>query len=307
MMGYDPATLSQLYIFNTAPNTTRTSIWMAGGAPAADSSGNIYVITANGVFDVTNSTAPNNDYGDSFLKLTSSLTVSQYFTPADQSTDNLIDNDFGSGGTAVVVDLPANGSLPNHLVMGGGKDGYLCLLNRDAMGGYSSTNSGAVQLLDLGNGIFGTPAYWNSSFYLAGASGHIQQYVLNSSTYTINASPASTSAAIYHFPGATPSITAKPDNSNAILWSLDNSQYCTPGSSGCGSAILHAYDATNLGTEFWNSSQGTGNAAGFAVKFTVPTVANGKVYVGTRGNDSQTTGNTPTIPGELDVYGLLPN
>jgi hypothetical protein len=306
MMGYDPSSLSQLYTLNTAPNAGEASIWMSGGAPAADASGNIYVITANGDFDVTNSTAPNNDYGDSFLKLTNSLTVSQYFTPADQSTDNLLDHDFGSGGTAVVVDLPANGSLPYHLVIGGGKDGYLCLLNRDAMGGYSSTNSGAVQMLNSGFPVFGTPAYWNWSFYLAGLGGPLQQYTLSSSTYAINSSPASSSATIYPFPGATPSITTKPDNSNAILWALDNSQYCTPGSSGCGPAVLHAYNPLNLATEFWNSSQGTGNTAGFAVKFTVPTVANGKVYVGTRGNDSQTVGNTPTIRGELDVYGLLP-
>jgi hypothetical protein len=307
MIGYDPATLAQLYVFNTAPNFGQTSIWMAGGAPAADSSGNIYVITANGYFDATDSTPPNNDYGDSFLKLTNNLTVSQYFTPADQSNDNLVDNDFGSGGTAVVVDLPTNGSHPNHLVIGGGKDGYLCLLNRDSLGGYSATNSGAVQLLNLGSGIFGTPAYWNWSFYLAGIDGHLQQYTLNSSTYTINSSPTSSSATIYGFPGATPSISTKPDNSNAILWALDATQYCTHESPGCGPVVLHAYDATNLSTEFWNSSQGTGNAAGLPVKFTFPTVANGKVYVGTRGNDSQQSGTTATIPGELDVYGLLPN
>jgi hypothetical protein len=307
MMGYSATTLSQLSVFNAAPNDSQAGIWMGGGAPAADSSGNIYVITGNGGFDANSSTAPNNDYGDSFLKLTASLAVSQYFTPADQATDEGQDHDFGSGGAAVVVDLPTNGTYPNHLAIGGGKDGYLCLLNRDALGGYSATNSGAVQLLDLGNGIFGTPAYWNWSFYLAGIGGHLQQYTLSSSTYTINASPTSASPSTYGFPGATPSITAKPDNSNAILWALDDSQYCTLQSGGCGPAVLHAYDATNLGTEFWNSTQGTGNAAGFAVKFVVPTVANGKVYVGTRGNDSQQVGNTPTILGELDVYGLLPN
>lgn len=307
MMGFSATDLSHLSTFNTTPNAGQGGIWMGGGAPSADTSGNLYVITGNGNFDATSSTPPNNDYGDTFLKLANNLTVSQYFTPADESTDNTNDADFGSGGTSVVVDLPAKNSLPNHLVLGGGKDGYLCLLNRDAMGGYSGTNSGAVQMLNFGNGIFGTPAYWNSSFYLAGEAGKLQQFVLNSSTYQLNGSPASTSVMQYGFPGTTPSISTRPDNTNAIIWTLDNSQYCTVQSPGCGPAVLHASDPTNLATEFWNSSQGSGNAAGLAVKFTVPTVANGKVYVGTRGNDTQGTGNTDTIPGELDVYGLLPN
>ena len=307
VMGFEAATLSHLYTFNSTPNAGGGGIWMGGGAPAADAAGNLYVITGNGNFDATSSTVPNNDYGDSFLKLTKNLTVSQYFTPADQAADNINDNDFGSGGTAVVVDLPANGMLPNHLVVGGGKDGYLCLLSRDALGGYSQTNQGAVQMLNFGNGIYGTPAYWNWSFYLAGWVGHLQQYTLNSSTYTINASPSSSSSLTFDFPGSTPSISVRADNSNAIVWALDNSLYCTLQSPGCGPTVLHAYDATNLGTELWNSSQGSGNTAGLAVKFTVPTIANGKVYVGTRGNDTQQAGNTDTIPGELEVYGLLPN
>ena len=307
VMGFDASTLSHLYTFNTTPNVSRAGIWMGGGAPSADSSGNLYVITGNGGFDASNSTAPNNDYGDSFLKLTNSLTVSQYFTPADQASDGANDVDFGSGGTSVVVDLPANGNLPTQLVVGGGKDGYLCLLNRNALGGYSATNTGAVQMLNFGNGIFGTPAYWNWSFYLAGQGGKLQQFTLNSSTYTINTSPTSTTSIAYSFPGTTPSISSKPDNSNAIVWALDNSLYCTPQSPGCGATVLHAYDATNLGNELWNSSEGAGNTAGLAVKFTVPTIANGKIYVGTRGNDTQQTGNPHTIPGELDVFGMLPN
>jgi outer membrane protein assembly factor BamB len=92
--------------------------------------------------------------------------------------------------------------------------------------------------------------------------------------------------------GATPSVSASSGSANGIVWALDNSAYGTPCCSN-GPAVLHAYDATNVGTELWNSTQGSGNAAGNAVKFTVPTVANGKVYVGTRS--------------ELSVYGLLPN
>jgi hypothetical protein len=96
-----------------------------------------------------------------------------------------------------------------------------------------------------------------------------------------------------------------PDFSNGIVWALDNHTYCTNQASACGPAVLHAYDATNLATELWNSTQGSGNAAGYAVKFTVPTIANGKVYIGTRGNNIGGADNSTSTPGELDVYGLL--
>ena len=105
---------------------------MSGGAPSADSNNNLYMITGNGAFDVTNTTGPTNDYGDSFLKLTPNLTVSSYFTPSDQANDNASDVDFGSGGAAILVDQPL--SPTPRLVIGGGKDGYLYLLNRDNLG-----------------------------------------------------------------------------------------------------------------------------------------------------------------------------
>ena len=102
-------------------------------------------------------------------------------------------------------------------------------------------------------------------------------------------------------------MSSTASNTNGIVWALDNSQYCTNESSSCGATVLHAWDATNLSTELWNSSQGSGNTAGNAIKFTVPTVANGKVYVGTRGNNAGGADNSTSTPGELDVYGLKPN
>ena len=108
---------------------------MSGGAIAADASNNLYFITGNGTFDASSSSAPNNDYGDSFLKLTSGLSVAQYFTPSDQATDFTNDADFGAGGAAVLVDIPENGTNPTQLVIGGGKDGTLYVLNRNSMGG----------------------------------------------------------------------------------------------------------------------------------------------------------------------------
>ncbi len=300
VMGYNASTLTQASVLNVTPNVHYGGIWMGGGAPAADSSNNLYLITANGIFDLTNTLGPTNDYGDSFLKLTSSLSVSQYFTPSDQANDNANDADFGSGGAAILVDQPSG--PVQHLVIGGGKDGYLYLLNRDAMGGLGDSN--AWQRFNFGSEIFSTGAFWNNTFYMAGVGGHLQAFSFNTSTGKINALNVSQSSASFGFPGSTPSVSAS-GTTNGVVWALDNGNYCTDQSGGCGPAVLHAYDGANVHTELWNSTLGTGNAAGNAIKFTVPTVANGKVYVGTRGNNSGGTTSSTTIPGELDVYGLL--
>jgi hypothetical protein len=304
IISYNASNLSQVHVLNVSPNVGYGGIWMSGAAPAADSSGHLYVITGNGISDATNSSAPNNDYGDSFLQITGVLTVSSYFTPSDHSLDNANDNDFGSGGSALVLNL-TSGSL-KHLVIGGGKDGTLYLLNGDAMGGLGDSN--ARQYFNISTFIFSTGAFWNNSFYIAGAyGGFLLSYSFDTSTNLFNTAVSSQSGSSYGFPGSTPSISALGASTNGIVWALDNSQYCTPESPGCGPAVLRAYDATNLADELWNSAMSPGDAAGYAVKFAVPTIANGKVYVGTRGNNTGGSYGSTTVSGELDVYGLKPN
>jgi putative Ig domain-containing protein len=304
LMGYNASNLSQSYVLNVDPNSNDGGIWMSGGAPAADASGNLYLITGNGGFDANSTSAPNNDYGDSVLKLTGSLAVSSYFTPSDQQNDEMTDTDFGAGGAAVLLDLPANGSNPTQFVAGGGKDGALYLLNRASLGGYG--DSGAWEKVGpLSSGIYATPAFWNNTLYLALRYGSLQAFPLNTSTYMLPQTPASTSSAGFGIVGATPSVSAMPDGTNGIVWALDNSQFCTNQAPSCGPTVLHAFNPGNLGQEYWNSGTTGANIAGNAVKFTVPTVANGKVYVGTRGNNTGGADNSTTVPGELDVYGLL--
>ena len=246
------------------PNVHYGGIWMGGGAPSADSNNNLYHITGNALFDVTNASAPNTDYGDSFLQLSSSLAVTFYFTPFDQSSDNANDIDFGAGGAAVVLNLTF-GTL-KRLVIGGGKDGSLYLLNGDAMGGLGDSN--ARQHFNIGTGIFVTGAFWNNNFYIAGVSGPLLSYSFNSSTNLFNTSIASQSSTSYGFPGASPSVSSL-GSSNGIVWALDNRNYCTLQSPGCGPAVLHAYNATALSSDLWNSSMVSADAAGNAVKFTV--------------------------------------
>jgi hypothetical protein len=286
-------------VWNSTPNAVSTEcyahseggIWMSGGAPAADSSNNLYFLTGNGSFDADTG---GSNYADSTIKLSTSgsLHVTDYFTPDNQCSLATHDMDHGSGGAAILVDQPS-GPVP-HLLIGGGKFGTLFLVNRDNMGGYNSGSNNVVQSLSLGlKGIFATGAFWNNCFYIAPVTGHLNQYTFNTVTGQFSSLVSHSSPSSYGFPGSTPSVSSVGSSTNGIVWALDNSQYCTPDSPGCGPTVLHAYDASNVSTELWNSTQGTGNSAGNAVKFTVPTVANGKVYVPTRS--------------ELTVYGLLPN
>ena len=295
---YNGTAFTQSAAFNSTPNAGRGGIWMSGAAPAVDSSGNLYVSTGNGPFDANSPTPPNNDYGDSLLQLTKSLGVNQYFTPTDQLADYNGDQDFGAGGAAVLADLPFGGGVTHALVCGG-KDGTLYVLNRDLLGGFGDMF--AVQTIALGNPIFSTASLWNGNVYIAPTGGALVAYQFTSAT--ANFGLVSMSAHSYQFPGATPSVSAS-GTQNGVVWALDNSSYCTEQSTSCGPAVLHAYDATDLATELWNSSTNPLDVAGNAVKFTVPTVANGRVYVGTRGNNAGGADGSTSTPGELEIYGL---
>jgi hypothetical protein len=294
----------------TTPNAANGGIWMAGGAPSADAAGHLYLIASNGQFDVTNTTPPNNDYGDSFLALvaggTNGLMVASYFTPSDESTDFPTDADAGSGGAAMVV----NNSSGQPLVIGGGKDGTLYVLNGSALGGFGDAN--AVESFSLGTpagpvNLFSTGAFWNNNFYIAAGGMPLKSFPFNPAAATpITQAWSSQAPNVLGFPGATPSVSAS-GTSNGVVWLLETGTYCTNGAQKCAPAVLHAYDANNLASELWNSTLVSADAAGFAVKFTVPTVANGKVYVGTRGNNLGGVDTSTSAPGELDVYGLKPN
>jgi hypothetical protein len=310
VVGYSTSNLTRVAVYNAAPNAVsgfsycRAGIWMSGGAPAFDSSHNMYVVTGNGAFDGTS------DFGNSFLKLStaSGLTRVDSFTSYDQADLDRKDLDVGAGGAVVLVDLPA-GTAVQHLVVGGSKGGILYVLNRDNLGGYRQGSGGgdnAVQEFSLNTRNFSTPAMWQNTLYIAGIGAPLRAFALNTTTGRFDPTPTSQSSATFGYPGATPSISSS-GSTNGIVWAIDSSKSGTwnGGSAPAGAAVLHAYDATNLAKELWNSSIAPGDAAGYAVKFTVPTVTNGKVYIGTRGND--TTQGSGTIFGEVDVYGLSHN
>ena len=243
---------------------------------------------------------PTNDYGDTFLQLSKTLQVTSWFTPTDQASDYANDLDFGSGGAAIVVNVGTASVL-----IGGGKDGQLLTCSTAALS--------VVQAIPKPRSISmwarafnSTAAFWNNTLYLAPNTQPLQAYAFNpplaGSTRVTSQSPTSFGGL-----GSTPSVSASAAASNGIVWVIDSKNYCLANSLGCGPSILRAYDAANLATELWNSSLVSADTAGNAVKFTVPTIANGKVYVGTRGNNIGGVFGSTTISGELDVYGLKPN
>ena len=293
VMAYNANTLTQTAVYNATPNATRGGIWMSGAGPAIDSTGNVYLSTGNGTFDADSTS--NDDFGDTVVKLNSSaLSVLDWFTPFDQSTLEVNDTDLAAGGLLL---LPDQSSGPSHLLVATSKEGMLYLLNRDSMGNFCGVcvaDTNTVQAFKATNAFFSTPAFWQNGLYLAGISDNLVRFSFTAGAGTpFNPNPTTQSSNTFGFPGATPSISSQ-GASNGIVWAIDSHDFGPPHATGPGPAILHAYDATNLATELWNSSQAAGNRdqAGNAVKFTVPTVANGKVYIGTRT--------------EVDVYGLLP-
>ena len=299
VMGFSASTLALQSKFNSSPDGGLAGIWMSGGAPAADSSNNLYVMTGNGTFDANTGGA---DFGSTYLKLSSGLTVADWFTPHNQDTLSSGDVDVGAGGTALL--------FGQNLLVGAGKSGTFYVLNRSNMGHFNaSSDAAAVQTWTAGR-AFSTPAFWNNTMYYFGVNFGSQQvgvaYAFNTGTGLFNTTPVSQTTTGFRFPGATPSVSSN-GASNGIVWAINSNPYCTPQSSSCGPAVLHAYSATNLATELWNSAQTSGDAAGNAVKFTVPTVANGKVYVGSRGNNTGGLNSSTSMAGQFDVYGLKPN
>ena len=275
-------------IFNDTPNGSQGGIWESGAPPSVDANGNIYVASGNGTFDGVSG------WGDTLLKLRPAsvgLTVLDSFTPYDQATLDSFDLDFGSGGVLLLPDS-AGTSLHPHLAIAVGKEGKLYLVDRDNLGEYSPPPGPdkVVNTLALLSGIFATPAYWQGSIYVANKQDVLRAFSLAAlANGAQSPAPTSSSTEIFGFPGVTPAISAN-GSSNGIVWVLDASGY--QANNGAGQpAVLHAYDTTNLANELYNSTQRSGDTAGNAVKFTVPAVIDGKVYVGT-----QT---------ELSVYGLI--
>jgi hypothetical protein len=279
------------------PNGDLGDVWQAGNSITVDGNGNMYVVTGNGTFDSKLNSAGfpvNGDYGDSIVQFAFDpnssptnqningygLKVVGYFTPSNQQYLSDQDLDLGSGGIVLLPAGAGSAATPDLLVQGG-KQGTVYVMNRDALPGFNPNGDQVAQEAPgLFSTLYSTPAWFNGQLYYAAVSGHAEAFSLTNGQ--LSTAPSSISADTFGYPGATPTISAN-GTSNGIVWMIAN-----------GSNELRAYDAANLGHELYNSDQASGgaDALGAAVKFSVPTVADGHVFVGTQNS--------------LVIYGLLP-
>jgi hypothetical protein len=261
---FNASTLQFESALNTTPNGSKGGIWMGGDAPAIDSNGNLFITVGNGTFD-----DGGGDFGDSFLRITDSnnLAIADSFTPFNQQNLDSNDIDFGSGGVLLLPTQP--GANPDEAVSGG-KDGNLYVVNRNNLGGFGASSNTNIQTFSVTNndGVYSTPAYFNNTVYVQPSNQGIESLPLVNGQLT---GPSATGSTDYSFPGATISISAN-GNSNGIAWDVEYGQ----------NAVLHAYDTSNVADELYNSNQaGSRDQLGAGVKFAVPTVADGHVFVGT--------------------------
>jgi outer membrane protein assembly factor BamB len=284
VFAYDSGTLKQSGAFLATPNGHHGGIWQAGGSPAVDPLGDVYVITGDGEFDAYDG---GSDYGDSFLRLrfapNDKFFPADYFTPFDQKEMDVENADLGSSAPML---LPDELGQHSHLLFGAAKNGSMYLIDRDDMGHFQgSSNNQIVQYLShiFPTKVHVSPAYWRDAasewVYVSPVEGPIQAFPLSRGRLT--AAPSSRTPTVFAYPGATPVISSNGD-SDGIVWALENF-----------SGVLHAFAANNLSLELYNSRQGQNGRddAEHGVQFYTPLVANGKVYFGTHGH--------------LYAYGLL--
>lgn len=284
ILGYDAKTLEQVVAKVTTPDGKAGGIWQSNSGPSADTQGNIYLTVGNGTV-----TAPKGgrDYGSAFLKLSASGEVLDWFVPFNFEKLNRTDSDLGSAG---VLLIPGT-----ELLTSGGKEGKLYVLNRNDLGRFQPrSDEQVVQSIKVAaDGLYGTPTYWNGPggpyIYVWGSLDRGKAFRLRRGR--LMTPPISQTRAVAEMPGGLLSVSALGETpGTGILWALvgtgDANQNLVPG-------VLHAFDATDLGRELWNSNQNPErDRLGLLAKFNTPIVANGKVYVATSSK-------------QVVVYGLL--
>ncbi|MDB5292987.1 MAG: outer rane biosis protein BamB, partial [Phycisphaerales bacterium] len=279
VIGYNARTLKQASVLNLTPNGSNGAFWGSGGGPAVDSSGNIFLLEGNGTFDTTFNAKgfpTQGDFGNAFLQLSMrrGLHVTDYFDSFNQAQLNAMDLDLGSSEAMVLPSMKDASGRTRLLAVGAGKDGTIYVVDRKNMGEFNAVtpdNHNIYQQISnvLAGGIFSTPAYFNGLVYYGAVGDHLRAFRFSSARLSTNS--VSESPTGFGYPGTSPSVSAN-GRRNGIVWAVENGD----------NATLHAYDATNLANELYNSNQaGVRDQLGLGNKFITPAIAGGKVLVGT--------------------------
>ncbi len=312
LMAYDAATLNQAAVFNSTTQSQAVdpadgpadhggggSFWQGGASPTVDSSGNIYLIAGDGSFNADQS---GNNYGDTVLKLQlngGSFQIADWYSPSNEACVDLADLEIGSGGLAL---LPSSIAPGRSFAITTSKEGSLYLLDTNNLGKYNpagdtqipqqflvgkqacspNTGSGEAEGPNW-NRLYGNPSYWNNNLYLAPANESLLQYQFNGAS--INTTPLARSSVKFGLRGASTVVSAN-GIQNGIVWGFQKDAVT-------GRGILHAFDATNVSHELWNSEMsGQRDAMGLVGSFGVPVVADGRIITGSQY--------------AVNVYGQLP-
>ena len=280
VMAYDAQTLTQKAVLNVTPDGREGGIWASDAGPGADANGNVYVATGNGTFDASQG---GRDYSDSELKLrleSSSLVVSDYFTPFNQGQLNEADADLGSSGPLLLPDQPGP---HRHLLLQPTKGSMIYVLDRDQMGQFHAQGDAVVQRIRMAGGGYGAMAYWNGHVYFACTGDFLRDYAVEKGQLLLKVR----SNTRFENPGATPSVSAD-GNKNAIVWAIATKTW----NGANRPAVLYAFDANNIEQPIYTSEQDSKrDRAALATRFVIPLVVNRRVYFGARD--------------EVEVYGLL--
>jgi hypothetical protein len=276
IMGYNATTLAQKSVINVTPNGNEGAIWGSGAGLTADSSGNIFFLDANGIFDTSlnsNGFPSSGDYGNAFIRLTtkSGLAVADYFEMDNGPQESEGDVDLGSGGAILLPAMKDSSGNTWQLAAGAGKDNNLYVVSRTSMGKFNSNSNKNYQTLTgvLPGGIWSMPAFFHGRLYYGPVSEPILAFEFKN--VKLQATPVAQTTNAFGYPGATPSISAN-GSANGIVWASENTS----------PAVLHAYNAQTL-VELYNSNQASGGRDHFGAgnKYITPMIVNGKVYVGT--------------------------
>jgi hypothetical protein len=295
VMAYDATTLQQKAVFNSTPQDQPNDVaggpadhggggsyWGGGAAPSVDDAGNIYIVSADGSFNLDSG---GKNTGDTVLKLQLSgntFNIVDWFSPSNQVCLDQADLEIGSGGVALLPDVGAGKKLGAVI----NKEGRLYLLNLDSMGKFNPAGDTQIpQMLVVGSKtcfagmgagfaegpdwqrLYGNPSFWNGNIYLATANGPLRQYRFQNGM--LGTAPFAQSSNTFGLRGGNTVVSAN-DTSNAIVWAYEKSGTGGP-------AVLHAYDANTVTHEFWNSNMNPADSMGTGVGFGTPVVANGRV------------------------------